>query len=131
LNKEEAYNSDITAKRLRILRKKASKKMTMYTAASALGVAPTTYSDYEHGRRGLRGERLVAAASFFNTTTNYLLGTTDDDSPVDRIELENILNGSEFTYQGKPISEQLVNEAIQKLIQDINQKENENTKKQG
>lgn len=65
--------------RLLILRKKAGK--TQETVASHLGVARNTYTRYETGERAPDFDTLKKLAEYYETTTSYLLGETDDPAP--------------------------------------------------
>ena len=57
---------------------------------ASLCIPQNTYSQYENGKRQPDNETLVKIASFFNVTTDYLLGRTDEITPKpDNAELEN------------------------------------------
>ena len=49
--------------------------------ADYLHIRQNTYSQYENGQRQLPIEALVALAKFYGTTTDYILGLTDEQSP--------------------------------------------------
>ncbi len=65
--------------RLRDLREDAELSQT--ELADALGIAQTTYSGYERGFREPSLEMLCRMADFFHTSTDYLLGRTDNPAP--------------------------------------------------
>lgn len=65
--------------RLRSLRK--IKGLSQTEAAKKLGFARTTYSNYEAGNREPDNETLQKIADFFEVSTDYLLGRTDDPTP--------------------------------------------------
>ncbi|MEE1238597.1 MAG: helix-turn-helix transcriptional regulator [Acutalibacteraceae bacterium] len=49
--------------------------------AKYLGVHQTTYSSYEIGKLSLTADVLVKLAKYYNTSTDYLLGLTDETKP--------------------------------------------------
>jgi transcriptional regulator with XRE-family HTH domain len=70
------------SERLAELRKKH--KMTQQELANKLGVSRGTIGMYEIGQREPDAETLKKIADFFNTTTDYLLGRTDDPNPPEK-----------------------------------------------
>ena len=48
------------------------------TIAAYLGVSQNTYSQYENGIISMSPEMLVKAADYFNVSTDYLLGRTQN-----------------------------------------------------
>ncbi len=48
------------------------------TIAAYLGVSQNTYSQYENGIIAMSPEMLVKAADYFNVSTDYLLGRTQN-----------------------------------------------------
>ncbi|MCI7125656.1 MAG: helix-turn-helix domain-containing protein [Agathobaculum sp.] len=68
--------------RIRALRE--DKDLKQKQLAAAIGVSQRTYSYYENGQRMLPPEVLCALADFYGTSTDYLLGRTDDDAPPPR-----------------------------------------------
>lgn len=54
---------------------------TQATVAEYLNIRQNTYSQYETGQRQLPIEALIKLAKFWGTSTDYLLGLTDDPSP--------------------------------------------------
>jgi len=65
--------------RLRDLR--TDKDLKQKDVADYLNCSQVAYSHYELGRRDIPTEVLVALAKFYNTTTDYILGLTDDITP--------------------------------------------------
>ena len=52
--------------------------------ATYLNVKQNTYSQYENGQRQIPLEALVKLAEYYNTSTDYLLGLTDERKPYKR-----------------------------------------------
>lgn len=52
--------------------------------ATYLNVKQNTYSQYENGQRQIPIEALVKLAEYYNTSTDYLLGLTDERKPYKR-----------------------------------------------
>ena len=52
--------------------------------AAFLPIKQNTYSHYENGQRQIPIEALVKLAEFFNTSTDYILGLTDDPKPYSK-----------------------------------------------
>lgn len=46
-----------------------------------LGIKQTVYSRYERGFQTIPVEYLLILADFYNTSTDYILGRTNDSSP--------------------------------------------------
>ena len=65
--------------RIRDLREDAD--MTQKEVADYLHVKQNTYSQYENGLRQIPLECLIALARFYKTSTDYLLGLTDERKP--------------------------------------------------
>ena len=49
--------------------------------AADLNIAQGTYSQYENGQRQLPLEALIKLAKYFDTSTDYILGLTDERKP--------------------------------------------------
>lgn len=54
---------------------------TQQQIADMLGIAQTTYSQYELEKRPLPIEYLVALCKFYNVSADYMLGLTDKKRP--------------------------------------------------
>ena len=65
--------------RLRDLRE--DHDMTQSALAEILHIKQNTYSQYENGQRQLPIETLIQLALFFHTSTDYILGLTDESHP--------------------------------------------------
>lgn len=72
--------------RLKIARK--SKKLTQEQLALKIQTTKGTISNYENGYSTPSNEMLVLLANTLNTTTDYLLGNTDDPSPISQTDKE-------------------------------------------
>lgn len=70
--------------RLKDLRKKNN--MTQKDLAKRLGVVRTAVANYETGRTIPDSETLNHLANILDTTTDYLLGRTDNPSPINETE---------------------------------------------
>ena len=75
--------------RLRELRR--AKGLTLKEVGSLVGVAESTMSLYESGKRQPDYEMLQALAEFFGVSTDYLLGRTDVERPTLDLEKAGIL----------------------------------------
>lgn len=71
--------------RIKELRKK--RNITQIRLSTEIEVSQETISAYENGKAEPKLDKLVRIADFLNTSTDYLLGRTDDDSPL--IDLAN------------------------------------------
>ena len=66
----------IFGERVRSLRK--GKNLILADIAKLLNVSTTQAGDMENGKTGTSLQRLVILAEFFQVSTDYLLGITDD-----------------------------------------------------
>lgn len=55
--------------------------LTQRELAEYLHIKQNTYSQYENGQRELPIEALIALAHYFGTSTDYILGLTDEKQP--------------------------------------------------
>ena len=69
-------------KRIQDLREDAD--LRQVDVADAIGITQRKYSYIETGVQQLTGEILVSLAIFYQTSTDYLLGLTDDPRPYPR-----------------------------------------------
>lgn len=65
--------------RLRDLRE--DKDMKQVEIAEMLGIQQTVYSRYERGFQNIPIEFLITLAEFYNTSTDYILGLTNELKP--------------------------------------------------
>ena len=68
--------------RIRDLRE--DRDLTQVQVAEVLGTRQEYYSKYELGKRKLPIEHLKTLSVFYNVSADYILGLTDDKSPVNR-----------------------------------------------
>ncbi|HIS18537.1 MAG TPA: helix-turn-helix domain-containing protein [Candidatus Coprovivens excrementavium] len=66
--------------RIKELRQK--RNITQIRLSTEIEVSQETISAYENGKAEPRLDNLVKIADFLNTSTDYLLGRIDDDSPL-------------------------------------------------
>jgi len=66
--------------RLRGLREK--RNITQVRLSTELEVSQETISAYENGKAEPKIDKLIKIANFLNTSTYYLLGRIDDESPL-------------------------------------------------
>ncbi|SDJ59210.1 helix-turn-helix domain-containing protein [Paenibacillus naphthalenovorans] len=69
--------------RIKALRMK--KGLTQDQMAEKLGMNRANFSNYERGVASPPGETISKIAAILNTTTDYLLGRTEDPSPLELI----------------------------------------------
>ena len=73
------FGDYMVSNRLRDLR--TDKDLKQKDLAEILKCSQVAYSHYELGKRDIPTDVLVALAKFYNTTTDYILGLTNDISP--------------------------------------------------
>ena len=62
--------------RIRDLRE--DRDLTQVEIAEYLHIKQNTYSQYENGQRQIPINLLISLAKFYNTSTDYILGLTDN-----------------------------------------------------
>ncbi len=65
--------------RLRDLRE--DRDLVQKEIAAVLGIDQRVYSNYETGKREIPTRFVVALADYYHTSTDYLLGRTNDPAP--------------------------------------------------
>ena len=68
--------------RLRDMRE--DRDLTQKALAEYLHIRQNTYSQYENGQRQLPIDVLIQLALYYNTSTDYLLGLTNSQTPYPR-----------------------------------------------
>lgn len=67
--------------RLKELRERLG--LTQAEFGQSIGIAKSTYNNYETGIRAPKSDFWIAVAQKYNVTIDYLMGFSDDPSPVD------------------------------------------------
>ena len=62
----------------RLKKLRQQKKLTQTEFANKIGISRGTYAHYEINKRQPDYETLIKIASFFNVSTDFLLGVTDN-----------------------------------------------------
>ena len=62
----------------RIRNFREDRDLTQKQVAEMLGMSQTGYSKYETGENDIPTQILIRLADYYNTTTDYLLGRTDN-----------------------------------------------------
>ena len=66
---------------MRIKELREDRDLTQSDIAAYLHVKQNTYSQYENGQRQLPLGCLIALAEFYHTSTDYILGLTEERKP--------------------------------------------------
>jgi transcriptional regulator with XRE-family HTH domain len=66
---------------MRIKDLREDRDLTQRDVADYLHVKQNTYSQYENGQRQLPINALIALAKFYRTSTDYILGLTNERKP--------------------------------------------------
>lgn len=69
-------------KRIQELREDNDK--TQKEIAILLGTSQQYYSQYENGKREITVERIIKLAKYYKTSTDYILGLTEEKKPYPR-----------------------------------------------
>ena len=88
--------------RIQELRK--SKKMSQSELGKFIGVSQTTVTAWENGRAEPSSSYVAKLATFFNVSTDYLLGRDPREDDLKTADLAD--DDTIFTFEGKPIPEQ-------------------------
>lgn len=88
--------------RIKELRK--SKKMSQSELGKFIGVSQTTVTAWENGRAEPSSSYVAKLATFFNVSTDYLLGRDPREDNLKTADLTD--DDTIFTFEGKPIPEQ-------------------------
>ncbi len=71
--------------RIKELREDNDKKQI--EIAQLLGIQQNSYSQIENEKNTIQVEHLIKLASFYNTSTDYILGLTDEIKPYPRTKI--------------------------------------------
>ena len=55
--------------------------LTQKEVAEVLHISQNTYSQYENGKRQMPIDCLIALAKYYETSTDYILGITENPTP--------------------------------------------------
>ena len=72
--------------KIRIKDIREDKDLTQKEIAQILGIQQNSYSQIENGTNNIQIDHLVKLANFYNTSTDYLLGLTNEIKPYPRIK---------------------------------------------
>ena len=72
--------------KIRIKDIREDKDLTQKAVAQILGIQQNSYSQIENGTNNIQIDHLVKLANFYNTSTDYLLGLTNEIKPYPRIK---------------------------------------------
>lgn len=72
--------------RIKDLREDKEKKQS--EIAKILQTTQQYYSEYETGKRPIPTEKIITLAKFYNTSTDYILGLTNEIKPYPRKEVK-------------------------------------------
>lgn len=115
VNEEIKYDDYkmVVGERLKKLRKK--NKFPVAKITDSLGIARSTYNNWEAGSRSPKGDQLVSLATLFNTTVDYITGATDNVEPNTE-DIWEIIKDAKLLYKGKEITEEQA-KAINSIIE--------------
>ena len=107
------------AERLKSLRKEQN--LTQQKIAEKLNISRGSYAQWEAQRTQPSSKSLETLANFFNVSTDYLLGNTDNkNSTKFEDDLEESLNTAR-AFSGKPISDhdrEVMREILTEMFKD-------------
>ena len=72
--------------RIKELREDTDKKQI--EIAQLLGIQQNSYSQIENEKNTIQVEHLIKLASFYNTSTDYILGLTDEIKPYPKTKIK-------------------------------------------
>ena len=70
----------------RIKNLREDKDLTQKEVGRILNMSQTGYNQYEIGRNDIPTKVLIDLANFYNTSTDYILGLTNEIKPYQRIK---------------------------------------------
>lgn len=90
----------------KLVQLRKNKKLTQEDIATYLGITRPAYTAYEIGKRNPDYDTLIKIATFFNVTTDYLLGSNSNN--VSELEFEAFANDPELQqwYKELPKSDE-------------------------
>jgi transcriptional regulator with XRE-family HTH domain len=113
----------LLGERLTILRK--NKGLTQEACAKKIGIPRSTYSNYENGKREPDIETIRKMASFFEVSTDFLLGYTNipqtkKASEMTEVEIEEFIHNPKIRpkYKGRELTKEEI-EKVSKMLEVI------------
>src|SRR5690606_14912136 len=95
---------DTIGDRLRFLRRK--KRLTMEQVSEYTDIPKSTLSGYENGHREPPPDKMQILVNFYNTSSDFILGIVDDDSPAEVTHnAKDYLQRKGLHWNGKPLTE--------------------------
>lgn len=103
-------------KRIRENKKIKDPKWTQEFVADAIGVARSTYTAYENGTKQPPLETVNKIADLFETNVDYLLGRTDDPTPITNRQYEVFLAEIKKKYPSVNLDDPDIRQKLMKAI---------------
>lgn len=105
----------------KLLNLRQAKKVTQQVVADYVGISRATYAQYEAGTRSPGRNVLQKLADYYDVTTDYILGRTDDSRRIDDLLVFESKTSSEDVDPEEKISEKEdapfdAKEAIRKVL---------------
>lgn len=120
---------------LRIRQLREERHMSQLELAKQIEINNSVLSRIESGKRDVEDYLLVRFANFFNVSTDYILGRTNnpegltDDEELKHIELDEILSNNKILFYGEPLSLE-EKEAVVNVLKILKQKPEKGNKKE-
>ena len=111
---------------LRLKELRERKNVTQQDVADALDIDRSLYARYEYGTRTPPLDNLIKMAKYYEVTTDYMLGLTDDPQFEQPLTI-----AARPTAGMPPISEERLNEIIAQAVKAIRAEAAKNEKKPG
>jgi transcriptional regulator with XRE-family HTH domain len=104
-------NITIIGERIKELRNEY--RYSLSTLAKLVGLGKSTLAGYEGGYRFPSIDKLDTLAKVLETSTDYLLGLTNNRKPKD---IKQYLNGTDLVYDGEPLTAEQI-ETLNKFLE--------------
>ena len=99
--------SNNISKKIKELREQNN--ITQNKLANDLFIKQQTVAQWENGSRALKADSIISLAKYFNVSTDYLLGLTENKTCFSTLTVENILN---LSAEHKIILDKIINELL-------------------
>ena len=95
---------------IRITSLRKGKKLSQASLAKQLNISQSTLAMYEKDKRTPSPKVLEKIASYFNVTTDFILGRDEDKTPQKHTEIDDIVyyNGKEIPEKYKRLIKELM-----------------------